>query len=278
MSSPSHKDTQNPPVSPATQPSWLDVLREKVEGLRYGLVEITVSDWEVTQIVQTEKIRLPAGNSRPDTAPTPRHPPQVSRKPIFRQKPTSPLEARFNPMKMHKFIPAGLLALALAPLSALATPTVIRVTAGTAFRPAVEAAIINILNSPTAAFVGASLPKATSAVIAGTLKSGLSAGQSVVFEILWAGSNAGIAAAAQQSPVVTDVFPTASNTLSSVSLNGSAGSYTFSGATSLSSGSVITENAQPDAIPSITFQSSTIFFGAGYNTLNDAVVLSATPL
>jgi hypothetical protein len=69
MSAPSSKNTPGPSSPETTQPSWLDVLREKVEGLRYGVVEITVSDWEVTQIVQTEKIRLPASNSRPDTAP-----------------------------------------------------------------------------------------------------------------------------------------------------------------------------------------------------------------
>jgi len=68
MSAPSLKNTQVTPASATAQSSWLDVLREKVEGLRYGVVEITVSDWEVTQIVQTEKIRLPAtGNPRLET-------------------------------------------------------------------------------------------------------------------------------------------------------------------------------------------------------------------
>ena len=33
-------------------------MREKVEGLRYGVVELTVHDGHVTQIERTEKTRL----------------------------------------------------------------------------------------------------------------------------------------------------------------------------------------------------------------------------
>jgi hypothetical protein len=37
---------------------WLDVVREKVESLRFGVVQITVHDSKVTQIDRTEKTRL----------------------------------------------------------------------------------------------------------------------------------------------------------------------------------------------------------------------------
>jgi hypothetical protein len=49
--------TANKP-SPAT-PDWLALVREKVEGLRYGVVQLTVHDGRVTQIERTEKTRLP---------------------------------------------------------------------------------------------------------------------------------------------------------------------------------------------------------------------------
>ena len=39
-------------------PEWLALVREKVEGLRYGVVQIVVHDGRVTQIERTEKTRL----------------------------------------------------------------------------------------------------------------------------------------------------------------------------------------------------------------------------
>ena len=39
-------------------PDWLAVVREKVEGLRFGVVQIVVHDAKVTQIERTEKTRL----------------------------------------------------------------------------------------------------------------------------------------------------------------------------------------------------------------------------
>jgi len=45
--------------APATTPDWLAVVREKVEGLRYGIVQLVVHDGRVTQIERTEKTRLP---------------------------------------------------------------------------------------------------------------------------------------------------------------------------------------------------------------------------
>ena len=50
--------------TPTTQidplPDWLALVREKVEGLRYGVVQLVVHDGRVTQIERTEKTRLPS--------------------------------------------------------------------------------------------------------------------------------------------------------------------------------------------------------------------------
>jgi hypothetical protein len=40
------------------QPDWLRVVQQKVETLRYGVVQLVVHDGRVTQIERTEKIRL----------------------------------------------------------------------------------------------------------------------------------------------------------------------------------------------------------------------------
>ena len=37
---------------------WLDLVRQTVESLRYGVVHITIHDGRVTQIDKTEKRRL----------------------------------------------------------------------------------------------------------------------------------------------------------------------------------------------------------------------------
>ncbi|SDR71200.1 YezD family protein [Opitutus sp. GAS368] len=44
------------------QPEWLRVVQEKVESLRYGVVQLVVHDGRVTQIERTEKTRLVAGS------------------------------------------------------------------------------------------------------------------------------------------------------------------------------------------------------------------------
>jgi hypothetical protein len=41
-------------------PEWIALVREKVETLRYGVVQLIVHDGRVTQIERTEKTRLPA--------------------------------------------------------------------------------------------------------------------------------------------------------------------------------------------------------------------------
>lgn len=39
-------------------PEWLDIVRQKVESLSYGVVQIVVHERKVTQIERTEKTRL----------------------------------------------------------------------------------------------------------------------------------------------------------------------------------------------------------------------------
>ncbi len=41
-------------------PDWLRIVQEKVESLRYGVVQLVVHDGRVTQIERTEKTRLPS--------------------------------------------------------------------------------------------------------------------------------------------------------------------------------------------------------------------------
>lgn len=50
----------NPPADDRT-PDWLRLVQQKVESLRYGVVQLVVHDGRVTQIERTEKTRLPSG-------------------------------------------------------------------------------------------------------------------------------------------------------------------------------------------------------------------------
>jgi hypothetical protein len=43
---------------PSTFPDWLALVHAKVQGLRFGVVQIVVHDGKVTQIERTEKTRL----------------------------------------------------------------------------------------------------------------------------------------------------------------------------------------------------------------------------
>ena len=55
-----------PPSMPPSDPDWVALVREKVESLRFGVVQIVVHDRKVTQIERTEKTRLnAAGAPRP---------------------------------------------------------------------------------------------------------------------------------------------------------------------------------------------------------------------
>ncbi|MFT3828147.1 MAG: YezD family protein [Opitutaceae bacterium] len=52
-SSTSHKPAQSPVV-----PDWAQVVREKVEKLRFGVVQVVVHEGKVTQIESTERTRF----------------------------------------------------------------------------------------------------------------------------------------------------------------------------------------------------------------------------
>ena len=57
--------TQSIPQSkPEANHDWLRLVQQKVETLRYGVVQLVVHDGRVTQIERTEKTRIsPAGSS-----------------------------------------------------------------------------------------------------------------------------------------------------------------------------------------------------------------------
>lgn len=49
--------------SSAPAPVWLELVREKVAGIKYGVVQIVVHDGKATQIERTEKTRLVTGHA-----------------------------------------------------------------------------------------------------------------------------------------------------------------------------------------------------------------------
>jgi hypothetical protein len=56
MSAANESSSAHPSVTAV--PDWLALVREKVEGLRFGIVQLTVHDGHVTQIERIEKTRL----------------------------------------------------------------------------------------------------------------------------------------------------------------------------------------------------------------------------
>jgi len=42
-----------------TAETWLDIVRQKVDAMRFGSVQIVVHEGRVTQVESTEKTRLP---------------------------------------------------------------------------------------------------------------------------------------------------------------------------------------------------------------------------
>jgi hypothetical protein len=40
------------------KPDWLEVVRQQVSSLKYGVVQVVVHDSQVTQIEKTERVRL----------------------------------------------------------------------------------------------------------------------------------------------------------------------------------------------------------------------------
>jgi hypothetical protein len=47
-----------PPSDQQPSADWLELVRQKVQSLRFGVVQIVVHDSKVTQIERTEKTRL----------------------------------------------------------------------------------------------------------------------------------------------------------------------------------------------------------------------------
>jgi hypothetical protein len=45
--------------------NWLEIVRQQVGSLRYGVVEIIVHDAKVTQIEKTERLRLDKSAAEP---------------------------------------------------------------------------------------------------------------------------------------------------------------------------------------------------------------------
>ncbi len=60
--------TQTQPPTAPVPPEWLRVVQQKVETLRYGVVQLVVHDGRVTQIERTEKTRLSPPPSSHDSA------------------------------------------------------------------------------------------------------------------------------------------------------------------------------------------------------------------
>jgi hypothetical protein len=52
--------TTNALESTSDIPEWLEMVKSKVDGLRFGVVQIIVHDGKITQIERTEKTRLEA--------------------------------------------------------------------------------------------------------------------------------------------------------------------------------------------------------------------------
>jgi hypothetical protein len=55
---PKANDRSKPDSSPSAD--WLEVVRKKVEELRFGSVQITVHEGRVTQVESLERTRFPA--------------------------------------------------------------------------------------------------------------------------------------------------------------------------------------------------------------------------
>ena len=56
--------SQNTNTEPTAE-SWLEIVRQRVEALRFGSVQIVVHEGRVTQVESTEKTRLPSDPTTP---------------------------------------------------------------------------------------------------------------------------------------------------------------------------------------------------------------------
>ncbi len=46
--------------------AWLEIVRQQVSSLRFGVVQVVVHDGNVVQIERTEKVRLSARSAKSD--------------------------------------------------------------------------------------------------------------------------------------------------------------------------------------------------------------------
>ena len=53
--------------------NWLDIVRQQVGTMRYGIVQVVVHEGHVVQIERTEKVRLPAKSSKSQETSAPVH-------------------------------------------------------------------------------------------------------------------------------------------------------------------------------------------------------------
>jgi hypothetical protein len=59
MSSEQHKSAQKLNAAKEdVEPNWLQLVRKQVESLKFGTVQITVHDSQVTEVMRAEKVRL----------------------------------------------------------------------------------------------------------------------------------------------------------------------------------------------------------------------------
>lgn len=56
----------NPTTSPASDSEWIEVIRQHVASLRFGVIQVVIHEGRVVQIERTEKYRLnPKAGSQP---------------------------------------------------------------------------------------------------------------------------------------------------------------------------------------------------------------------
>ena len=52
-------------------PEWLELVRQQVKSLHYGVVQIVVHDSQIVQVERTEKFRLDPAREKSDSSDTP---------------------------------------------------------------------------------------------------------------------------------------------------------------------------------------------------------------